>query len=206
MNRKTKLESKTILINIGYWKAFTNRREVRKADGLSGQEAQQEVFDEFFPDGVEGEPVLPDYAEGGVVEPGSVGTDMQPAHNQEEVQRVAGFSRDSQKTAKLPEGALEGKVATKTEIVNWVVTSMAYKKEPDWKTCPSAEAWTILVWVRASPLNFADFMKTMWSRLLPSKAEVDATARMSDDGRSVMNVISMIQKSLRPDNTDKDGV
>ena len=73
----------------------------------------------------------------------------------------------------------------------WVGAHMAYRdlKPSD---APNPLAWGIYKWAQSSRVAWGEFWKTYLSRLLPTKASIDAEARFADDGRDVMRTIELL--------------
>ena len=70
---------------------------------------------------------------------------------------------------------------------------------------PSKGAVGLLKWVHASPSNAATFYSGIWSKLMPTKSQLDAEARFSDDGSSELEIISRLETSLAETENEIDG-
>tara|TARA_R100001594_G_C4024789_1_gene259930 strand:- start:299 stop:841 length:543 start_codon:yes stop_codon:yes gene_type:complete len=66
---------------------------------------------------------------------------------------------------------------------------------------PSKGAVGLLKWVQTSPSNSATFYSSIWSKLMPTRQQLDAEARFSDDGREELEILSRLEASLEPEET-----
>ena len=198
-------QAKVALIETGLWTAFKWTRDKHKIEGMDPGEAYQTAFNAFFPDGPGVDPVKPKECDGDMTRPGSFGTDSKP--DPERAKRSLGKVTaddapvESNDIGRLPDGALDGKSASRAEVVDWVAQNVATGRV-DVTTCPSSEAWGMLRWVRRSVMNEGDFWKTIYRALLPTKSEIDATARFQDDGRNVFHAIDQMQKRLMAEESE----
>ena len=64
---------------------------------------------------------------------------------------------------------------------------------------PSKGAVGLLKWVQTSPSNAATFYSSIWAKLMPSRTQLDAEARFSDDGKGELEIISRLEASLEPE-------
>ena len=103
---------------------------------------------------------------------------------------------------KSEEGKLDGVVeqevfeetgASTPECVAWVAKHMMVKDvEPS--RAPSSEAWSMLCWARRNNQNEAQFWGQIYTKLLPSRSQLDAEQRFKDDGRKVLSVIERLKR------------
>lgn len=196
MNLTTKNEIRVVLTNAGLWLAFHRTREIYKAEQMSAPAAYQRCFEEFFPGGLGTEPVMPEACMIPRTAEDSRNPKTKSSMKPVEENGSAGTVPDMKPSAigVLPDGALEGKTASRAEIVDWVAKNIAIP-HPKWDTCPSPEAWALLSWVRQpGGLNESDFWKSLYRALLPSRTELEATARFSDNGQNVLRVIAQLEK------------
>lgn len=70
------------------------------------------------------------------------------------------------------------------------------------KSSPSASALGLLLWATKSPLNEADFWKTMYAKTLPNKSQIEAEALHSDDGRRQFQHIRRIRQAIVESGTE----
>ena len=111
------------------------------------------------------------------------------------------LGRDVESKEDLP--SLEGEVdagvfretgASTPECVAWVAKHMMLKGvKPE--QAPSSEAWSMLCWARRNNQNEAQFWGQIYTKLLPSRSQLDQEQRYKDDGRKVLSVIEGLRKS-----------
>ena len=95
------------------------------------------------------------------------------------------------------------KPAGAAPVAQWVFDNIDVPANMiDRDTIPSTGAVGLLNWVRADEKNKGEFYKTIWSKTLPSKTEIDATSRFNDDGREVMSVIDRVAAAVGPASAD----
>ena len=66
---------------------------------------------------------------------------------------------------------------------------------------PSKGAVGLLKWVQTSPSNSATFYSQIWSKLMPTRQQLDAEARFSDDGKEELEILARLEASLEPEET-----
>ena len=111
------------------------------------------------------------------------------------------LGRDVEGKDDLP--SLEGEVesslfretgASTPECVAWVAKHMMLKGvKPE--QAPSSEAWSMLCWARRNNQNEAQFWGQIYTKLLPSRSQLDQEQRYKDDGLKVLSVIEGLRKS-----------
>jgi hypothetical protein len=76
------------------------------------------------------------------------------------------------------------KYAPEVEVVRWVFNN-AGKKPAQIQVVdvPSLGALRYLEHVCSSPIHYADFVKTNWSKMLPDKKALEVESRFADEGR-----------------------
>lgn len=62
--------------------------------------------------------------------------------------------------------------------------------------CPCRAAVTMLKAVRENPMAYKDFLKDHFSKLAPSKAELDAQARFRDDNSKLLQMFEVFENDL----------
>ncbi len=83
--------------------------------------------------------------------------------------------------------AFHSKSCSPSESVRWVACRLGTK--PKLSDAPSAGTWNLFVWASASAMNRADFVRSLWSKLLPTQSELVNEARFSDDGHEIIEMI-----------------
>lgn len=82
-------------------------------------------------------------------------------------------------------------------VAQWVFDNMEVSaSEITCEGIPSAGAVGLLRWCREDVKNRGEFYKTIWSKTLPSKTEIDATSRFNDDGREVLGVLDRVEAAV----------
>lgn len=61
---------------------------------------------------------------------------------------------------------------------------------------PSKGAVGLLKWLKTSPANCTAFYATIWPKLMPTKSQLDAEARYSDDGVRSLDLLSELESML----------
>jgi len=86
------------------------------------------------------------------------------------------------------------------EAANFVFEHAAVPVEKiDPSAVPSKGAVGLLKWVQSSPSNAASFYSQIWAKLMPTKSQLDAEARFSDDGKEELEIISRLEESFEPE-------
>jgi len=190
----------------GRWPEFTAYREELKAQGMSGKAAQFEAVSHFFDN-------PPDII-------GQSGTNYKDPKRDPEDFPVTDLQVDAKKAlkdaedlkedfsvdvepsvkggpvARLPalrtdfdQFIFEDKVASEVEIVRWVARNMSIG-DPDPYSCPDATAWSLLSHCRSSMLAASEFWKQTYTKLLPSKTQMEAMKKETEtDGSKATEVI-----------------
>ena len=108
--------------------------------------------------------------------------------------RVVGKKAESEQAL---EGVVESTVfstasASTPECVAWVAKHMMLKDvRPE--QAPSSEAWSMLCWARRNNQNEAQFWGQIYTKLLPSRSQLDAEQKFKDDGRRVLGLIEKMR-------------
>jgi hypothetical protein len=82
--------------------------------------------------------------------------------------------------------------ASTPECVSWVAKNIMLK-DASAAHAPSSEAWSMLCWARRNNQNEAQFWGTIYTKLLPSRSQLDAEQKYRDDGRAVLEVIERLK-------------
>lgn len=69
---------------------------------------------------------------------------------------------------------------------------------------PSRGAVGLLKWAQSSPSNASAFYATMWTKLMPTKSQLDAEARYSDDGVRSLELLSRLEQMLDAPREDEE--
>lgn len=87
-----------------------------------------------------------------------------------------------------------GKSCGTPRTVEWVAANIRVK-DASAADAPSSEAWSMLCWVKATPQAEAQFWAQIYTKLMPTRQQLDQESKLKDDGRDVLDLISRIQKS-----------
>ncbi len=151
----------------GLWDELNRRREELKREGLSAKDALASALVD-----VEDMARVQDLE--GDATPGS-----KPRPRPEEL-------------AIAPAG-LAGKAAGEPEVVRWVARNID-NADPSPEECPDPFAWTLLRDCRSNPAFRQFFVEKLWSKLIPSRSQLDATTTAVMDGKPTIDLIRRIQK------------
>jgi len=201
---------KNQLKEAGQWPDFIRCRDELKATGISPKEAQTRAVDEFFknPPKSTGQSGSRSTNKGatktettktndqetsgpGVNEPGDVGDVAVSVDNQPKVKgRLSvGYGVSNKKLKLVSPEEFEGKQAPEVEIIRWVARNMMVDV-PVVEECPDATAWALLAHCRCSVMAAAEFWKTTYTKLLPSRAQMEAAqGEKETDGSKTTEVI-----------------
>jgi len=183
--RKNKFARKAELVERGLWQVFVDRREGLKGMGVAAPEAWDQAYEEVMNGVVAGQGDGGGVGGGGGgdvgvasvgVEPGGVGKSGAPDFSLGRVKREVFGDR----------------TCAITRTVEWVAKQLMVE-DPSAEDAPSMEAWSMLCWARRSNANEAQFWGQIWSKMMPSKQQLEAAERLSDDGSQVFAVIERVR-------------
>ena len=90
---------------------------------------------------------------------------------------------------------LLGKTASHSEILKWVARNMEIR--PSMADCPDPTAWNLLETCRSNPSFKVDFWKSLWSKLIPTKTQLNDDDDEEPDGTLQVAMIEKIQSIRR---------
>lgn len=159
------------LIREGRWDAFVARREALKYEGLEPKAAWEQTrydFEQVFEQTRTDVDKSADSADGGGDVP-AVSLDCK-------VRNAAG--------------------ASPRKVVEWVFDNLLVDGlKPD--DAPSPGAWALLQDLKKYPDLRKEFYRSIWSKLLPTKTELDAAEKFSDDGREQIKLIERVRQASK---------
>jgi len=88
---------------------------------------------------------------------------------------------------------LAGKVAAEPEIIRWVARSID-TRSPSVASCPDPFAWTLLRKCRADEAFSTFFVEKLWSKLIPTRSQLDTTTSKELDGQLTIDLIDRIAR------------
>jgi hypothetical protein len=69
---------------------------------------------------------------------------------------------------------------------------------------PNRGAIRYLKYVQADDVNYSEFVRTTWSKTIPSRNQIDWETRYNDDGRRSFGLLDAFDMSLHADNGDDE--
>lgn len=88
--------------------------------------------------------------------------------------------------------SVAGLAAAEPEIVRWVARQID-NPNPSPTECPDPFAWTLLRLCRADPEFVVWFVDKLWSKLIPSRSQLEQGGPASFDGKPTRELIAKIQ-------------
>ena len=184
--RKNKVAQRAELVERGLWDAFVKRREALKAGGMDAPEAWAKAFEEVTNGTVD------DVGGGGSGSSGGGGGDDVDGRAGAPVPGTVDQSGAPDSVGRVAAEVFEGRTCSITKTVEWVAKQMMVA-DPRAEDAPSMEAWSMLSWARRSNQNEAQFWGQIWAKMMPSKQQLEAAERLSDDGSSVLELIERVR-------------
>ena len=184
--RKNKVAQRAELVERGLWGEFVKRREALKAGGMDAPEAWAKAFDEVTNgtvDNVDG---------GSSVAPGGDGGDDADGRAGATVPGPVDQSGAPDSVGRVAAEVFGERSCSITKTVEWVAKQMMVA-DPKAEDAPSMEAWSMLSWARRSNQNEAQFWGQIWAKMMPSKQQLEAAERLSDDGSAVLELIERVR-------------
>lgn len=86
--------------------------------------------------------------------------------------------------------------ANKREVVEWVAQALARPGEVSLRQAPCAEAWGLYKWASSDESHESEFWKGMYSKLLPTRSQVEVENTYRDDGRRKLEILDRVLRSL----------
>lgn len=187
-HRKNKVAQRAELTEKGLWEAFVRRRESLKASGVDAPEAWVQAYEEVT-SGV----AVPDAGGSGGDRGDDVGGGAGGRVGVPE--EVGGVEKSGapDSAGRVKAEVFDGRTCSITKTVEWVAKQMMVE-DPKAEDAPSMEAWSMLCWARRSNQNEAQFWGQIWAKMMPSKQQLEAAERLSDDGSAVLELIDRVRK------------
>lgn len=179
---KVSSEHKVRLLAEGKWLDFVAFRDQLKNAGATPNEANRRALDQFLGNSAKaasGSTVL----EGGTAAPEASGD------RQENPPPLAPPAERPNGSAVMSD--FEGKEAGEVEIIRWVARYMDVSdvKPTD---CPDPAAWSLLWACRRSPIFATEFWRSMYTKIIPSRSQLDAKPGDELDGTPLVATINRI--------------
>jgi len=182
-HRKNKVAQRAELVERGLWNEFVRKREALKAGGVGAADAWARAYEEVTNG-------LSDA--GGNRGSDGGGNDLRP----DDGGRLGGGEEEKSgapdSVGRVKAEVFEGRTCSITKTVEWVAKQMMVE-DPKAEDAPSMEAWSMLCWARRSNQNEAQFWGQIWAKMMPSKQQLEAAERLSDDGSAVLELIERVR-------------
>lgn len=183
--RLAKADMRRELVSAGKWKEFVDLREQMKAKGIEPDVAWQGAYDSIMDNPIEAPDASPDPPRP-VKKVASTSRPVRPKNDMDVASTIF-----HEKTCSTP------------RTVEWVAANIRVSDAAA-ADAPSSEAWSMLCWVKSSPQAEAQFWGQIYTKLLPTRQQLDQDNRMEDDGRQVLTLIDRIRMLKGDDQTDAD--
>jgi hypothetical protein len=90
------------------------------------------------------------------------------------------------------------KTCSTLQSVTWVFDNAGVEPSRiDPTSVPSKGSLRMLKWVQTSDSNYNEFIRSIWSKTIPSKTEIERAGRFSDDGRTQIALLDEFEMSIR---------
>lgn len=159
----------------GLWEEFVVLRESLKRKGMSANDAWLRAAQMLAPDRWGEPPVEAEKEQGEVVE----------AAAPPDLPHGRGGGEGA------PAEVFGGKKVATVRVVEWVASNLQVSDVGP-GDAPSSEAWGMLVWARRSPVNESQFWGQIYAKLLPSRSQIEAEQRYSEDGARVEDLAARL--------------
>jgi hypothetical protein len=169
LNLKTRIKSWAE--SVGRWDEFVGIREELKSAGVKANDAWLRAA-QRMDSGVWG-----------------IGEDLPRGRSDAEDQVEEGGGEVVEKAA--TKAVFGGKRVPTVKVVEWVASNMQVEDVGP-GDAPSSEAWGMLLWARRSPVNESQFWGTIYAKLLPSRSQIEAEQRYTEDGSRVEEMASRL--------------
>lgn len=180
--REYKSKIKIRLNTEGRWMEFVDYREELKAKGVPSPEAWDRAIDAF--------PPLEDGEEENAQPAAGSPFVSNPKRAPSAEHKKAASQREKDRR---PASDFEGRECSAHKTAQWVAGHIAISDVVS-EDAPSPEAWALLRWVQRSDSNEIEFWKVIYTKLLPSRTQLEAAAKFKDDGHEIVELIFEIQR------------
>lgn len=216
--RKSKAEMRRELIDNGLWKDFVKAREALKENGETVErawrmafESVMSPFDQRFDDKevieyvdavVSGDVLDPEEEEeeeAAEYEPPPqvvmdvIDTTAKPVRPAAKKKKIGSVSRRPMRKHDVSKETFDTKTCSTPKTVEWVAANIRVG-DVQAVDAPSSEAWSMLCWVKSSPQAEAQFWGQIYTKLMPTRQQLDQEDRMKDDGRTILSLIDRMRE------------
>lgn len=191
-----KADRKDRLQSAGVWPEFVSYRQNLRNEGISNKDSEKMAHEKYLGHGQESSVAVlfDEDDEATPVEPPAA--PLQPA-----IQVKHGSVTNHYISAALFENKPD---PSAIKVVNWIFDNIAIE-DPDPLTAPSAGAWGYLWECRTSAVVRSEFYKSTYSKLLPSRTQLETKDKFDDDGHKVIeNIDKVMAFSLEADGLEPE--
>lgn len=183
--RLAKADMRKELVAVGRWAEFVRLREEMKEKGIDPDVAWQGAYDSIMDSPVD------------APEPSA-----NPPRVVKKVQSVSRPTRPTESNGQdVSSNIFADKTCSTPRTVEWVAANIRVSDAAP-ADAPSSEAWSMLCWVKSSSQAEAQFWGQIYTKLLPTRQQLDQDNRMEDDGRRVLTLIDRLKKNKGDENAD----
>ncbi|MCK5604750.1 hypothetical protein KAR91_22865 [Candidatus Pacearchaeota archaeon] len=168
---ETRSQFKQRLTQEGKWEKFLELREEYKRQGLIPKDATMRAKDEV--ENIKTDCVVSDFDSGFITDDGDSADGLVGKHC---------FTNS-------------GNISER-QIVRWIFDNIGITDIGP-EDAPNSGAWSYLQSLRNSPTLLQDFYRNVWTKMLPSKSEIENARKFEDDGREQLNLIDRIEQASR---------
>ena len=172
--RKSKAEIRNKVMEMGRWTEFVQLRERNKEEGMVPEKAWVAAYEELCGAAAPADRVVA------------------------EVKQVESVSRPTRQSPDASKQLFEDKTCSTPKTVEWVAANLRIS-DASAEDAPSSEAWSMLCWVKSSPQAESQFWGQIYTKLLPTRQQLDQDTKMEDDGRRVLTLIDRIKDLANDD-------
>jgi len=189
---------KVRLMRDGKWEAFLEYRQRLRDQGYTPKEADSMATAKFLPDGIR--PTMVGIPQSRPESQPDPRPDPQPVSDPGPDPESKAESEPEELPPPPPRADLNKrglrlsqfrgkKRGNSREIVEWIFDHIdVVDVTPD--MAPSPGAWSLLMRLRTSAELLREFYRTVWTKLLPSRTQIESEERFRDDGREIFELIT----------------
>ena len=180
-------EGKEALKAAGLWQKFLTRRQELKDSGMSARDANLQAEEELLSDTPT--PTVADTSNKcDDMDEMAILMDEISKASEETPAPIEDLPLSYDIISQLPQ------CSNPVDMIQWVAANM--KGETDLDSCPGRDAYALLADCHASPGLRQDFWKSMYTRIIPSRAQLTGDdGEVLDDGEHIAVVLRKIQKA-----------
>lgn len=180
MSTESDLQRKKRLKRFGVWEEYGERRSELQASGYSVAQYTQMLAKEFDKGS---QYWVPENPEAGQHCEGDFPPEL-------ELERAV-ESHHAGRT--VPASCFDGKPEiTQVASIRWVAEHL-YIQDVAAENCPSMATWSLYQYAKVAG-NVAAFFDKIWTKTLPSRADLERMEKFKDDGRKTLDLIEVLRQ------------